>query len=112
LLFSFGTSRFHLTGAKLSSGYALEGDVPARYEHLLPESMVYYLAMREHIGLMKSLKTIPWRLLVYEGHQNEDLQEARRTLLDHLPGRVRVAASRQLADGDCGTRPILLLHQT
>ena len=109
LLLSLGNSRFHVTGADLDAQYPIEDDVPSHVRPALSESVVFYLSVRQHVGLLDDLRRIPWRAMVYEGHQNERVEELPDVLAPLLEDGVRCAAATRLADGDSGYRPIALL---
>lgn len=111
LLLAVGASRFHLTGAELSPEYSLEKDIPPHLRPALNESVVLYLSVHQHIGLLESLRHIPWRLLVYEGHQGETLQDAATALAPLLTEPVRQIVASCLADGDSGPRPLIILRR-
>lgn len=111
LLLSLGTSRFHLYGADLHPSYRLEEDIPVRLAPALQEAVVFYLSVRQHVGVLDSLQQIPWRLLVYEGHQGEELRALPGILAPLLRDNVRCVSSSLVADGDSGPRPIALLRR-
>jgi hypothetical protein len=111
LLLALGASRFHLIGAELSPQYSLEKDIPHYLRPALNGSVVLYLSVHQHIGLLQSLRQIPWRLLVYEGHQNETLHDASTALAPLLTECVRQILAITLADGDSGPRPLILLQR-
>ncbi|MHC4400877.1 MAG: class I SAM-dependent methyltransferase, partial [Planctomycetota bacterium] len=75
LLLSLGGSRFSLFGADLHPDYPLKRDVPQNLAPKLAESVVFYLSVRQHVGMLRSLERIPWRALVYEGHQRETVDQ-------------------------------------
>ena len=109
LLLSLGTSRFNLFGANLKPSYSIEQDIPT---NLLPhgkESIIFYLSVRQHIGVLESLKTMPWRVFVYEGHQSESLDEIPLILKPLLKNDVEITVSTFFADGDSRKRPFVIL---
>jgi hypothetical protein len=109
LLFSLGSSRFHLMGAELDPMYPLEQDIAPHLHTSLREAVVFYLAVREHLGLLHSLQRIPWRILVYEGHQRENLEEVLTLLRSLLNSDIDCITSAYISDGDCGVRPFAIL---
>jgi hypothetical protein len=111
LLLSLGATRFSLTGATLSPTYPVEESLPAHLRGRLSEAVVFYLAVREHIGLLDGLSRIPWRALVYEGHQWEQLSEVPRFVEPLLRDGVEISAALSISDGDCGSRPLLVLKR-
>jgi hypothetical protein len=111
LLLSLGSSRFHLIGGNLHPDYPIEKDVPINLRNSLNESVVFYLSARQHMGLLNSLQKIPWRILVYEGHQRERLDDIPTVLGSFLTSDVHTLTSAKIADGDSGARPIVILQR-
>lgn len=109
LLFSLGSSRFHLIGCDLNPEYPLEKDIPINLRGSLNESVVFYLSARQHVGLLHSLQRIPWRALIYEGHQGERLENIPIVLGPLLMSDVRFLTSSKISDGDSASRPIAIL---
>jgi hypothetical protein len=109
LLLSLGSSRFNLFGRDLHPDYSLEADIPGWLSPYLGESVVFYLSVRQHVGLLNSLTTLPWRVLVYEGHQRESVDDVEHVLGEVLRPGIRIAARTYLADGDSTRRPLAVL---
>lgn len=110
LLMSLGASRFEVFGRELNAQYPLEDDIPPRLRRMLPESVVFFLSVREHLGLMESLATLPWRALVYEGHQGERKADLHAQLAPLLADpTVTLTASEEFRDGDSEPRPLAFL---
>lgn len=109
LLLSLGTSRFSLFGRDLHADYDLEADIPPWLMPHVPGSVLFYLSVRQHIGLLQSLASLPWRVLVYEGHQRESVNDIELVFARMLQCGVRIAARTYLADGDSARRPLAVL---
>lgn len=109
ILYSLGSTRFSITPAVLSEEYDLERDIPMHCRGRLSESVVFYLSVRQHFGMMDSLRSVPFRLLVYEGHQGEKLEELDRHLAPVLMGGGEIAAQTVMADGDSAGRPLAIV---
>ncbi|MHC4861327.1 MAG: hypothetical protein ACYTDY_14685, partial [Planctomycetota bacterium] len=109
LLLSLGLSRFHVFGRELSDAYDLRDDVPEGLVPRLRESVVFYLAVREHIGWMDCLGAIPWRVLVYEGHQGEGEVDVAELMALSDSNDLDVVLRTSAADGDCSARPIAVV---
>jgi hypothetical protein len=109
LLLSLGTTRFHLMGAQLSADYRLEDDLPQEVEDRLSDSVVFYLSVVNHFGVMESLRRMPWKALVFEGHQGESLDDVASSVARLLVPGVAVAARTYVGDGDSKERPLVLL---
>ena len=110
ILWALGYTRFDLSGSDLSLHYPMQDDVPQRLHPLLSDSVVFYLAMYNHIGFMKALGRVPWAALVYEGHEGDSLEALplRLAELQKVVG-FSVVDAREYRDGDSGTRPIAIL---
>lgn len=109
LLLSLGLTRFNLVSVKLHRGYPLQEDIPDHLRHRLEESVILFLAVRQHIGLMECLPELPWRVLIYEGHEGETLEELEGHLALLLRQGIRIASRAYIADGFCARRPLALL---
>ena len=109
LLFSLGASRFHLQDADINPAYPLYEDIPEHIKGSLAESVVFYFSVRQHIGLLEDLQQIPWRVLLYEGHQGEKLEDVPALLADWLTDQVTLGASMYIGDGDSESRPFCIL---
>jgi hypothetical protein len=112
LLHSLGTTRFTLVGCNLNEDYQYLRDVPSHLSSTLDESVVLYLAVREHVGLVRQLGQLRWRALVYEGHQGERLGELEDHLRPLLNNGVAIVRRGQLAGGYSSARPFAILLRT
>ena len=110
LLSSLGYTRFDIAGAQLTSSSSLKPDIPV---HLLPylnNSIVFYLSVHEYFGFISELADLPWRVLVYEGHEYETLDTLKEDLkpLAALCA-YQIAATGVISDGDSSARPLAVL---
>jgi hypothetical protein len=78
----------------------------------LDESVVLYLAVREHIGLLDQLAQRRWRALVYEGHQGERLAELEDHLGPLLGNGVAIVHRGQLTGGHSSPRHFAILQRS
>jgi hypothetical protein len=110
ILSGLGYTRYNLAAAELSKDYPLPADVPPHLHHLLDESVVFYLAIRHHVGFLDALQTLPWKVMVYEEAEHRSLEQMRE-VLGELQGMVpcRIAGAELFEDGDCGRRPLAVL---
>jgi len=113
LLFSLGTTRFNLVGATLNQEYPLENDIPVNMSPMLSEAVIFYFSVHDHIGLLESLKKIPWRVFVYEGHQAELLEDSHAAIEPLLTDKIEIVASKyiDIMDGDADPRPVVILKR-
>jgi hypothetical protein len=110
LLLALGYSRFDLIGRALSERYELGPDLPPHVSPLMNDSLVLYLAIREHIGFVADLAELPWRALVYEGAETESaagLEEALAPLRQRAT--FRVASAADFREGEGLARPLAIL---
>jgi hypothetical protein len=109
LLHSLGMSRFQLKGAVLSPSYDIIDDIPCHLLKHCEESIVFYLSVYLHMGLLNSINRIPWRIFIFEGHQGETIEEIDRLLSTFLEYDVTPLCREYMEDGDSGRRPIIML---
>jgi hypothetical protein len=110
LLLALGFTRFDLIGGTLSPHYELGSALPRHLEPLLGDSLVLYLAIRHHAGLVADLGSIPWRGLVYEGGETESVASLEAALAPlRATTEFQIAAAVDFRDGECLPRPLALL---
>lgn len=109
LLWTLGYTRFDMTGAVLTKSTPVAAQVPNHLSRLLNRSIVFYLAIRHHLGFIDALEQIPWEAVVYEGSPEEN-GEALETVIREFQGRVacKVVRGGRIEDGDTPSRPLLL----
>lgn len=107
LLLSLGFSRFNLVGASLDHSYDLTADVPSHLGDHSRGGVVFYLAIRHHLGFLPSLRDMPWKVMVYEGGETESLdtlhetQKALRRVAD-----IELVEALNFRDGETVARPL------
>jgi hypothetical protein len=112
LLLALGCTRVSLTGAVIARDRPLPDDVPELVRPRLPGCVVSYLAVREHLGWLDALRDIPWRHLVYEGHEGEGQRQLELDLADLAAlTPCRVAGAGHYQDGDSGRRWLALVER-
>jgi PST family polysaccharide transporter len=109
LLFSLGTTRFSLSGADLHQKYRLEDDIPERFRVRLAEAVVF---IHKKVSAPESLCEMPWRALIYEGDEDERLEDALNLLGPMLADGVITIASSYVTDEGGPARPIIILLRT
>jgi len=107
LLLMLGTTRFTLTGAQLTEAYPLEEDIPHRFAAYLDEAAVFYLSVSDQLGYLQSLYRMPWRVLVYEGHENQSVSDIANAEWANFGPDVKLVSVARHADGD-SPRPFAL----
>lgn len=112
LLLALGCTRFSTSGADITESYDLKKDIPDFLTPALEGCVVSYLAVRGHIGWLKALDTIPWSILIYEGHESETREDFERYLREfNQDGNIDVAAVDDYIDGDSDPRTIAILRK-
>lgn len=110
LLGALGCTRADVRGVELHSGYDLLADVPEHVVSQLDESVVFYLAIRHHVGFLESLASIPWRVMVYEGGETESAERLEEVLGDlREVCDFRVATAIDFRDSETLPRPLAIL---
>lgn len=112
VLRAIGCTRFSLAGRDLDPDAQLEDDLPPAVVARLDGCVLSYLAVRGHIGWLDAVVRMPWRHMIYEGHEGEDLTvfEAHvAELADRTPVVVRARAMYR--DGDSRPRPVALIER-
>ena len=110
LLDAMGFTRFDLFGRSLSPDYRLADDVPEHLTARLDGSILFYLAIRHHVGFVADLADLPWTALVYEGSEFETAEELPETLAP-LSARCdfEITAAYDYRDSEGGSRPLAVL---
>jgi len=112
LLLSLGCTRFSTSGADITPAYDLVPDIPSFLRSGLDGCAVSYLAIRGHIGWLKSLDNIPWGFLIYEGHEGETREDFERFLHEfRKTNRFEIGAQAEYEDGDSEPRTLAILRK-
>lgn len=109
LLPLLGAGRSTVVGRALHEDVELAPDVPA-WLPVGDDALCLFLAAWHHVGFPPGVGALPWRFLVYEGREHEDAAtcDANVATMERR-WRCRAVASRVIADGLCGPRPLVLL---
>jgi hypothetical protein len=105
-----GNTRAWFFPAQMGSDYRLSADIPVWMRDSLQDSIVLYLAAWRHVGFIADMAVVPWRALIFEGHQDDTEEDTAANLrtMESLWG-CRLASRTSIADGDSGARPLALL---
>jgi hypothetical protein len=104
-----GFTRLDVISADLDDPCAFSTSTPVWLRRHLDDSVVLFLAGRRQIGSSPSLATLPWRMLVYQGHAGESLAEANGHVRTFLTSGVRVARGTYVRERDSHEAPLILL---
>ena len=111
LLLALGCTRFSTTGAELTAERRLLEDIPEFLRPRLDGCVISYLAVRGHLGWLEALRSLPWEVMIYEGHEGE----TQRELIEHVE-QLRALLDIELLqvesyeDGDSEPRFVALLR--
>jgi hypothetical protein len=110
LLLALGCTRFSTTGTDISASQPLQENVPDFLKKYLDGCVVSYLAVRGHLGWLDELATLPWKFMIYEGHEGET-QEDFEEYLKEFSARTsfRVGHLTSYVDGDSDERTLAIL---
>jgi hypothetical protein len=109
-LVSLGTTRVTLIGADLDEKYRLQDDAPRHLQHQLTGAVVFYSAGLQRIGTLRSLSTLPWGALVYEGDPTERADDIVRALERLLKSDLHVVAACEAGGGAHGGGPLIVIR--
>lgn len=106
---SLGYSRIDIIKASLTADYSLLADIDERFISYLNESIVFYLAANNHIGLLSELAKIPWRVLIFEGHEDNHQEGYINTnTFFEKECSSRLSGETTVQDGDSQHRHLLM----
>ena len=110
MLLAIGCTRFSLTGAWLDGNRDLVQDLPEFLRSRLDGCIISYLAVRGTLGWMEALASIPWKAIIYEGHEDETIEQFHEFLAG-LRAKVAfdVGPVDSIRDGDCDARTLAIL---
>jgi hypothetical protein len=111
VLLATGCTRFSLGGVHFSRLCDLTSGLPAHLQDVRPQDgIVNYLAVRGHVGWLEGLKALPWRYMIYEGHQDDtDLEGYVGEL--NLLCPVKLRAWERAADGNSRPRDVAIIER-
>ena len=111
VLLAVGCTRFSLTPMILGSDSPPLSTVPP---HILGQGadriVISYLAVRKHVGWLRALDAIPWRHMLYEGHEGDGPLEEYVSALEAIVP-VDVLARGTVSDAMSPPRSIALLRR-
>lgn len=112
VLLGLGCTRFSVSGLDLDEDVDLLGNLPHPVVNLLHGAVISYLAIRGHVGWIRNLTQIPWRVMLYEGHEDEDIQATKAALaqLDAMTP-IDVLEVKVQRDGDSAPRVIAIVRR-
>ncbi|ABS63526.1 hypothetical protein Plav_1911 [Parvibaculum lavamentivorans DS-1] len=110
-LLSIGCTRFSHTPAHLSDDLNLFESLPDHIKTIdRDDGVLNYLAIRGHVGWLRDIKNLPWRFMIYEGHQDDaPLEQYVAELNEWLP--VRVVAHSSVFDANSTSRDSAIIQR-
>ena len=109
LLFSIGETRFNIIKTKLNKKTNLQKSLQKKHKKFLKNSVVFYLAIRHHVGVIESLSDLNCKFFIYEGQQGETLEKSKFHLNIFLKNKMTIFHEQYITDGDSDDRPLLIL---
>ncbi|HEV7744022.1 MAG TPA: hypothetical protein VGO56_03400 [Pyrinomonadaceae bacterium] len=113
MLLALGCTRFSTTGTDITKSRVLADDLPAHAAASLDGCVISYLAVRGHLDWLDSLKQIPWRFMVYEGHEGETAKDFEGYLAElKTLTNFELGPTSTYVDGDSEERTVAILLRT
>lgn len=111
VMLAIGCTRFSFTGVELDATSRLSDSLPAHISAGPADRVVLsYLAIRKHVGWIDGIREVPWRYMIYEGHEGDrPLVEYMKELNDVLP--ITVLASGTVSDAMSPPRAIAVVER-
>jgi hypothetical protein len=111
VLLSIGCTRFSLSGGMLGPDTDLFAQLP---DHLKPvghdNAILSYLSVRDHVGWLPGIASLPWRYMLYEGHPDDrEIESYVADLNARIP--VRLLTTDRVSDGVVATHDIALIER-
>lgn len=110
-LLSLGLTRFSLIVTERDGTPRLWEDIPDRLRPYLSESVVFLSAGRQHRGVMDSLLQLPWRVVVYEGVEHENLEDLKGHIAPLLRYDLRILSQAYQGDELFDCRPLAVVSR-
>jgi hypothetical protein len=111
VLLSIGCTRFSLSGGTLDRNSDLAAMLPAHLKSVGHEGAILsYLSVRDHLGWLPGLSALPWRYMLYEGHQDDrQIDTYVAELNTQIP--VRLLTTDHVSDAVGGSRDIAVIER-
>jgi len=107
---AIGLTRFSYRGCKIDTTIDLLNGAPDFYYESDMPLWISYLAIRGHIGWVDHLSSLDWDYMLYEGHENDDIDDTQRQIADlNEMVSISVVAEHQVTDGTSGNRCLAIL---
>ena len=106
-----GMTRFDLFTKDINAGSEFAPQVPS---HAVENkgAILFYLAMRKHIGFPDGVNRLPFEFIIYEGHENETLADTEEYLREiEEKWDLKNCGITSYQDGDSRDRFAAVLRQ-
>ncbi len=113
ILSLIGCSRISLFPVELDENTNIDEYLPEWLQKSqLDQTVIFYLAVRRELGFIKALKNLSWSVMVYEGHQNETIEETKGYLEDFANNvKAKLVMCQMYQDGTTTPRSLALLRR-
>lgn len=110
MLSALGCTRFSTTGGDISTAQPLEDNLPPFLRAHLEGCAISYLAVRGHLGWLDGLSRIPWKFLIYEGHEGETHEDFEQYMKEFgALVEFEIGSVTSYVDGDSDERTLAIL---
>ena len=111
ILHLLGFSRFDVVGEEMTPQSSFQALLPSHFRDTRARPLViFFLAMHRHIGYPPALFDLPWKAMVFEGHQDDTLESVQSRLAPLVTSRHGVIRTLEIyQDATSRPRPFALL---
>jgi hypothetical protein len=110
LLLALGCTRFSTTGTDIAANQPLVENLPPFLRQYLDGCVISYLAVRGHLGWLDELARIPWKFLIYEGHEGETREDFEQYAREFGASTTfKIGHITSYVDGDSDERTLAIL---
>ncbi len=104
-----GAGRARLIAAEITEDHDFIADLPHAPSGE-KDKICFFLAAWQHVGIPKGVGDLPWKWLIYEGHQDDDSRTTNEVLAKICESwNCEVLESTSVSDGLSDPRPLVLL---
>jgi hypothetical protein len=104
-----GAGRARLIGAEITEDHDFVSELPHAPSDD-KDNICFFLAAWQHVGIPKGVGDLPWKWLIYEGHQDDDSTTTKKVLEKICAKwRCEILESTSVRDGLSDARPLVLL---
>lgn len=111
ILLALGLTRFNIVSQEINPDTKFHLSLPENIDSNAP-TILFYLAMRKHIGFPDGVNQLPFQTMVYEGHEDETLEDTKNYLQEILSKwKLKTVCMTTYRDGDSKARSLAILRR-